>query len=268
MPKARTPRTWVTVLASQPSVSMETETTQRMEPPNCPGLPTVFMTSRRKFLVGELLRLLGESPVRSTISRRNRSISSAAMSRKLSSSASPASSCSLSMSSVFGRGSGLPCLVEIAEQCQPPVFERGRAVIVLAVEAGDVVVDQLRDGRVVADDDEAGRHSNAFFFPELEGLLVVAVEASRAVCSRVGSLRGSSAIGLAAALLGHVLADVLPEVAEHRHFVAGDIVGHRDARQLDDAAFDGVHEREIAHRPREERAFGVARAAEEERRRR
>ena len=40
------PRTWVTVLASQPSVSIETETTQRMEPPSCPGLPTVFMTSR------------------------------------------------------------------------------------------------------------------------------------------------------------------------------------------------------------------------------
>ena len=46
MPKARTPSTWVTVLASQPSVSMETETTQRIEPPSWPGLPTVFMTSR------------------------------------------------------------------------------------------------------------------------------------------------------------------------------------------------------------------------------
>ena len=64
--------------------------------------------------------------------------------------------------------------------------------------------------------------------------------------------------------LGMSLADVLPEVAEHRHLVAGDVVGHRHARQLDDAALDGVHEREVAHRPREQRALGVARAAQEE----
>ena len=70
------------------------------------------------------------------------------------------------------------------------------------------------------------------------------------------------------ALLRHVLADVLPQVAEHRHLVAGDVLGHRHARQLDDAALDGVHQREVAHRPREQRAFGVAGAAQEERRRR
>ena len=34
------------MLASHPSVSIETETTQRIEPPSCPCLPTVFMTSR------------------------------------------------------------------------------------------------------------------------------------------------------------------------------------------------------------------------------
>jgi hypothetical protein len=46
-----------------------------------------------------------------------------AMPRKLSSSASPASSCSLSISSVLGRGSGLPCLVEVAEQLQAAVLQ-------------------------------------------------------------------------------------------------------------------------------------------------
>ena len=46
VPKARTPRMCVTVLASQPSVSMETETTQRTCSPSLPGLPTVFSTSR------------------------------------------------------------------------------------------------------------------------------------------------------------------------------------------------------------------------------
>ena len=46
VPKARTPKTWVTVLVSQPSVSMDTDTTQRMDSPSFPTLPTVFMTSR------------------------------------------------------------------------------------------------------------------------------------------------------------------------------------------------------------------------------
>ena len=79
-------------------------------------------------------------------------------------------------------------------------------------------------------------------------------------------MSGSSSLAFAAALLRHVLADVLPEVAEHRHLVAGDVLGHRHARQLDDAALDGVHQREVAHRPGEQRALGVARAAQEERR--
>ncbi len=161
MPKARMPRTWVTVLASQPSVSIETETTQRMEPPSWPGLPTVFMTSRSSSW-SVMFSPARASPVRSMISRRKRSISSAAMPRKLSSSASPASSCSLSMSSVFGRGQRVAGgLVEVAEQGEAAVFQRGRAVLVLAVEAGDEVVDQLRDGGVLADDDEAGRHADA-----------------------------------------------------------------------------------------------------------
>ena len=65
---------------------------------------------------------------------------------------------------------------------------------------------------------------------------------------------------------GMLLADVLPQVAEHRHLAARDVVGDRDARQLDDAALDGVHQREVAHRPGEQRALGVAGAAQEERR--
>ena len=84
------------------------------------------------------------SPLRSTISRRKRSISSAAMLRKLSSSASPDSSCSLSMSSVFGRGNRIAGgFVEIAEQCMAPVHQRGGSVFVLAMKAGDEVVNEL-----------------------------------------------------------------------------------------------------------------------------
>ena len=65
------------------------------------------------------------------ISRRKRSISSAAMLRKLSSSASPDSSCSLSISSVLRPRERVAVLVEVAEQRQAAVLERAGAVVVL-----------------------------------------------------------------------------------------------------------------------------------------
>ena len=61
---------------------------------------------------------------------------------------------------------------------------------------------------------------------------------------------------------------MLPEVAELGHLGARDVVRHRHARQLDDAALDRVHQREVAHRPREQRALAVPRSRQEERRRR
>jgi hypothetical protein len=92
----------------------------------------------------------------------------------------------------------------------------------------------------------------------------VAVEGLERGLQAGGKFEGIELATLAAAFLGHVLADVLPEVAIDRHFIAGDVFRDGNARQFDDAAFDGVHEREVAHRPREEGAFGVAGAAQEE----
>jgi hypothetical protein len=57
-----------------------------------------------------------------------------------------------------------------------------------------------------------------------------------------GEFERVECLALAAPFLRHVLADVLPEVAKHRHLVAGDVFRDRDARQLDDAAFDCIHE--------------------------
>src|SRR5690606_3318688 len=59
-------------------------------------------------------------------------------------------------------------------------------------------------------------------------------------------------------------ADVLPEIPEHRHLISGNVLSYGHARQLDDAALDGIHEREVAHGPWEERALCVPRAAQEE----
>ena len=188
-------------------------------------------------------------------------------SRKLSSSASPDSSCSLSMRSVCGRGERVAVFVEVAEQGQAAVFEGRRAVLVLALEAGDVVVDQLGGGGVVADDDEAGRHLDAASLPEVEGLLVVAVEgfegglefdgqAERVeACSPCRGLSWASPCGCAPRGCG-TSASPSPGMLS--------ATGTRG--QLDDAALDGVHEREVAHRPGEQRALGVAGAAQEERR--
>ena len=60
-------------------------------------------------------------------------------------------------------------------------------------------------------------------------------------------------------------------MCSHRSRYVGHVAGHRvvgdrDARDLDDAGLDRVHEREVADDPGEERALGVAGAREEERR--
>ena len=77
VPKARTPSTWVTVLASQPSVSMATETTQRMSLAKAAFLPDGVHDLPQDLLVVDFFGLTCR-PLRSTISRRNCSISSAA----------------------------------------------------------------------------------------------------------------------------------------------------------------------------------------------
>ena len=64
---------WVTVLASQPSVSIATDTTQRMCSPSRPRLPTVFMTSRR--MSSSVMSSALRPGKRATYSRLNCSIS-------------------------------------------------------------------------------------------------------------------------------------------------------------------------------------------------
>ena len=62
-------------------------------------------------------------------------------------------------------GARVEVLVEVLEQLEPPVHDRCRAVRILPLEAGDVVVDELGGRRVVAHDDEAGRHLDAGVLP-------------------------------------------------------------------------------------------------------
>ena len=98
----------------------------------------------------------------------------------------------------------------------------------------------------------------------MKGLFVVAVKRFEGGLKLRRKAQGVQFLRLASALFRHLRADVLPEIPEHRHLRAGNVVGDRHARQLDDAALDGVHEGEVAHGPWEEGAFGIAGAAKEE----
>ena len=81
-----------------------------------------------------------------------------------------------------------------------------------------------------------------------------------------GELRfAADGVGLAA-LLGQVLADAQPQVAVGGLLAGHRVVGHGHAGHLDDAGLDGVDQREVGDHPGKERAFGVAGAAQEERR--
>jgi len=120
------------------------------------------------------------------------------------------------------------------------------------LETGHIIIHQLGDGRVLANDDETRRQLNAAFLPEVIRLFVVSVKGLQRRLEPGGQFQGIEACRLAPAFLGHVLADMLPEVPEHGHLPAGDVVRHRHARQFDDAAFDGVHQGEVVHRPGKE----------------
>ena len=143
---------------------------------------------------------------------------------------------------------------------------KGRALAFLrvaALEAGDPFEDQLGDRGVLAHHDEDRRHADPGALPALELALVVAVERVQRGLQRVGQVEGAE-LGGARGGLRQVLADMLPQVAIDDRIGLHEIVGDRHARQLDDAALDRVHQAEIGHDPGEQRAFLIARAAQEE----
>ena len=105
-----------------------------------------------------------------------------------------------------------------------------RAIGVRLVVTRDVIVDQLGDRRVLADDDEARRHADLALLPELEGLFVVPVERLHRRLEHGRQLQRIDAAGVGPVLLRHVVADVDPKIAILRHFVVSDILGDRHAR--------------------------------------
>src|SRR5690606_10962728 len=88
-----------------------------------------------------------------------------------------------------------------------------RAICRLALEAADVVIDQLGRCGIVADHDEARWHLDLLLLPQLEGPGVVAIERIERGLQRHRQLVRVKRLALAATLLRHLLANVLPEVA-------------------------------------------------------
>ena len=162
----------------------------------------------------------------------------------------------------------LAVVVEVAEE---RTVRRMKLLLRSKPVSRHVVVYELRDRRVLADEDEAGRDRHLRLLPGLRHLLVVAVQLVYCAHHHRRQLhRVERVLRVRARLLRHRASHVLPKIPEHRQIVARQprgIVAHRDARQFHDAALDGVHKREVADRPRKQRRLGVSGTAQEERRR-
>jgi hypothetical protein len=154
-------------------------------------------------------------------------------------------------------------LVHVGEQSEVALAEPHRFVGLRDLDAGDPFVDELRDRRVRADDDEhrwGGGFVAVALLPFPEALLVAAVQALERTDEGVGRDPVGGVVGLLQ-LLRERLSDVVPQRAVDDISVDG-VVVDRQARDLHDAGFDGVHEREVAHHPGEDEALVVARTLE------
>jgi hypothetical protein len=138
------------------------------------------------------------------------------------------------------------------------ILEHGRAIVVARDRTRDEVVDSLEVAVLLQTTMKHRRNADACLLPQLEGLLVVAVERLERGLQFDRQAERIKRLALPRPFLGIFLPICSHRLRNFGHLAAGDVVGDRHARQLDDAAFDGIHQREVAHRPGEQRAFGVA----------
>src|SRR5262249_49495497 len=105
-------------------------------------------------------------------------------------------------------------LVVVAEQREVArVLAVPLAVLLDALEARDPLIDQLRCRGVVADHDEDRWYIDPRRAPRVEHLGVVVVERVQRGRESGGDRERIKIAGFRGALLGHVLAYVLPQVA-------------------------------------------------------
>jgi hypothetical protein len=223
-------------------VSIDTDTTQRTEPPSCPAFADGVHDLAEQFLVGDVF-----ASVRIAAALHHFATKALDFIGSHTTEVVVERIAGFELLTVNQQGVGpwqwvAGGFIKIPEQRQTSIHQRRCAVGVVALKSGNEVINELRDCGVLADDDEARRDLDASFIPKLEGLLIVAVERLQRRLQAGREFERIELFAFAAAFFRHVLANVLPEIPEHRHFAAGDVLCHGDARELDDAAFDGVHQ--------------------------
>ena len=165
VPKARTPSTWVTVLASQPSVSIETGDDAADGAAELARLADGVHDLAEQFLVGDVFACAGIAGALDDLAAKALDLVGGHAAEIVVERIAGFELLAVDEQRVRARERIAGGFVEIAEQREAPVFQRGGAVVVLAMEAGDEVVNELRDRGVLADDDEAGRHLDALVLP-------------------------------------------------------------------------------------------------------
>src|SRR5690606_38295887 len=112
----------------------------------------------------------------------------------------------------------------VAKERKPPELQLRTAIFVLALESRDVVVDELRGGSVVANHDEAWWHRYLALLPQFECLFVVSVQRIKRRLQLRWQFERIESARFPTPLLRHLVSDVFPKIAEHRHLATGNIV--------------------------------------------
>jgi hypothetical protein len=76
----------------------------------------------------------------------------------------------------IGAGNAVAVVIVVAELLKAAILKRGRSILVLAMKARNVFVDEFRCGCVIADNNEDRRDTNSLLLPKVERLLVMAVK--------------------------------------------------------------------------------------------
>src|ERR1017187_4492707 len=279
LPKARIPRMCVTLFASHPSVSIETETTQRTCSPGCPGLPTVA-TTRRKSSAASCLFFFGSSLSASASSlvsiRIVRFTSGVFENRSGKIAPLPYTVVVLRLPDFVGFGaspfpfsaspspstSATSASVTVSVSVSPLIFRWKTSAI--------SVLSQTRistGGTCSCPGVAACICSNRSF--HLKPLLPLRSDLQeRSFGFAVNNLRlGPFRLAGQPLPRFQVLRDRLPQLEILRIGPARRI-HHRQARNLHNAALNGIHQTEVAHDPRERPALWVPAALQIKRRRR
>ncbi len=157
-------------------------------------------------------------------------------------------------------------LIKITEKLQSPFVIRFHlATFTSPMEARNKVIHKFGSRGVITNNDEYRRRCNSFLFPAFKNLNIMPIKrVQRRLQLRRQAQRIERFTRFAAPLLGHFGANVFPKITEFGHITAGNVVRNRHTGQLDNAAFNRIHQRKIACHPRKKRPLYITRPTQKE----